>query len=131
MLKKFFNNKFSYMTNKKIIQKVNEGFAENNTDKIMQYVADDVRWDVMGASTSVGKDAFLREVNNEHFVGLPFIKIKNEIEHKHWVTVEGEVQCKKKDGGMLDAFFFNIYRLENGKIKEMRSYVIEKNKSFY
>jgi ketosteroid isomerase-like protein len=119
------------MTNKEIIQKVNEGFAENNTEKIMQYVANDVRWDVMGASTAVGKDAFLKEVNNEHFVGLPSIKIKNEIEQKNWVAVEGEVQCKKKDGGMLDAFFFDIYRLENGKIKEMRSYVIEKNKSFY
>jgi ketosteroid isomerase-like protein len=131
MLKKFFNKKFTYMTNKQIIQKVNEGFAENDTEKIMQYVADDVRWDVMGASIAVGKDAFLREVNNEHFIGLPSIKIKNEIEQKDWVAVEGEVQCAKKDGGMLDAFFFDIYRLENGKIKEMRSYVIEKNKSFY
>jgi hypothetical protein len=81
------------MTNKEIIQKVNEGFAENNTEKIMQYVANDVRWDVMGASTAIGKDAFLKEVNNEHFVGLPSIKIKNEIEQNDWVAVEGEVQC--------------------------------------
>ena len=119
------------MTNKEIIQKVNEGFIENNTEKIMQYVADDVRWDVMGASTAIGKDAFLKEVNNEHFVGLPSIKIKNEIEQNNWIAVEGEVQCEKAGGGMLDAFFFDIYRLENGKIKEMRSYVIEKNKPFY
>ena len=42
------------------------------------------------------------------------------------VVVEGEVQCKKKDGGMLDAFFIDSYWLHDGKIKEMRLYLVEK-----
>ncbi|MDB5224009.1 MAG: hypothetical protein JWN83_2676 [Chitinophagaceae bacterium] len=114
------------MTNKEITRKVNEGFVEGDNEKILLYVADDVRWDIIGISTHIGKDAFNKEINNESFVGTPTITIKNEIEEDDRVAVEGEVQCRMKNGGMLDAFFFDSYRLENGKIKEMRSYLIEK-----
>ena len=69
-----------------------------------------------------------KKINNDNFIGLPTISIKNEIEEGDYVAVEGTVQCQKRDGGMLDAFFFDLYKLENGKIKEMRSYVVEKKK---
>jgi len=118
--------KISVMTNKEIIRKVNEGFSEGDTEKILLYVADDVRWDIPGMPSHIGKDAFRKEINNENFTGLPTITIKNEIGEGDFVAVEGEVQCRKKDGGMLDAFFCDTYRLADGKIKEMRSYVIEK-----
>ena len=114
------------MTNKEIIRKVNEGFSEGNNEKILLYVADDVRWDIMGISTHIGKEAFRKEINNENFEGVPIITTKNEIEEGDRVAVEGEVQCMMKNGKMLDAFFFDSYLLENGKIKEMRSYLVEK-----
>ena len=114
------------MTNKEIIRKVNEGFSEGNNEKILLYVADDVRWDIMGISTHIGKEAFRKEINNENFEGVPIITTKNEIEEGDRVAVEGEVQCKIKGGAIVNLFFFDFYRLENGKIKEMRSYLIEK-----
>ena len=114
------------MTNKEIIRKVNEGFAEGDNEKILKYVADNVRWDIVNISTHIGKDAFAKEINNENFTGLPTITTKNEIEEGDKVALEGEVQCMMTNGKMLDAFFFDSYRLENGKIKEMRSYLIEK-----
>ena len=65
-------------TNKEIIRKVNEGFATGDTEKILSYVAEDVRWDIPGMSTAIGKDEFRKEVNYDAFVGLPTITIKNE-----------------------------------------------------
>jgi uncharacterized protein len=112
-------------TNKEIIRKVNQGFVTGDQETILSYVADDVRWDIAGVSTHIGKEAFRKEINNENFIGLPAISVKNEIEEGDHVAVEGSVQCRKKDGGMLDALFFDFYRLENGKIKEMRSYVVQ------
>lgn len=61
-------------------------------------------------------------------IGAPLIKIKNTIAEEDYVAVEGEVQCQLKAGGTLDASFIDMYHLENGKVKEMRSYVIEKKK---
>jgi ketosteroid isomerase-like protein len=49
------------MTNKEIIQKVNDGFSAGDTDAILTHVADDVRWDVIGFSTAIGKDEFRKE----------------------------------------------------------------------
>ena len=112
--------------NKEIIRKVNEGFRQGDTEIILSHVADDVRWDVMGFSVAIGKEAFRKEIHNENFEGLPNITVKNEIEEGDCVAVEGEVLCKLKGGQIFDAFFFDFYRLENGKIKELRSYVIEK-----
>ncbi len=62
--------KISVMTNKEIIRKVNEGFAEGDREKILLYVADGVRWDMPGMPSPIGKDAFRKEINNENFTGL-------------------------------------------------------------
>ncbi len=114
------------MTNKEIIRKVNEGFTEGNNEKILLYVAEDVTWEMPGAFNHKGKDSFRKELDNENFIGPVGIKIKNELEDGDKIAVEGEVQCKKKDGSLFDALFFDFYRLKDGKIEEMRSYVIEK-----
>jgi uncharacterized protein len=119
------------MTNKEIILKVNEGFCGGDTEKTMQYIADDVRCEVTGSPASIGTEALRKETGKEYFIGLPTIKIKAVFEKDDWVAVEGEVQCNKADGGILNAFFFDVYLLEKGKIKELRSYIIERNKSFY
>jgi len=103
---------------------VNEGFAAGDTEAILSFVADDVRWDVVGISTALGKDEFRREIQNENFTGLPAITVTGEIEEGDRVAVEGTVQTTSKDGGVVELFFHNAYRLEAGKIKEMRSYLV-------
>ena len=119
------------MTNKEIIRVVNEGFSEGDSEKILAHVADDVRWEMPGTFIHVGKDAFRNEINNENFEDEPAITVTNEIAENDFVTVEGEVKCTKKGGAIFDAFFCDVYRLEDGKIKEMRSYVIEKNNKLF
>jgi ketosteroid isomerase-like protein len=113
-----------YMTNKEIIQKVNEAFAAGDTDTILSFVDDDVRWDVLGFSTAIGREEFRREVENEGFEGRPVITITSAIEEGDRVAVEGRVLTKPAGGEPVELVFHNAYRLENGKIKEMRSYLV-------
>lgn len=114
------------MTNKEIIQKVNDAFAAGDTETILSFVADDVRWDVLGFSTAVGKEEFRREVENEGFEGRPVITIISAIEEGDRVAVEGRVMTKPVGGEAIELYFHNAYRLEAGKIKEMRSYLVPK-----
>src|SRR5438105_1752415 len=93
------NDKSMTTKNKEIIRKVNEGFAEGDTEKILSYVTDDVTWDMPGTFSHAGKDAFRKELNNDQFVGVPMIRITNEIAEDDCVAAEGTVQCKRKDGG--------------------------------
>lgn len=119
------------MTNLEIVQKLNAAFAEGCIEKIQQYIADDVCWDVVGAITSIAKESFCKADREKYFIGLPCISIKKEIEQDEYIAVEGEIKCSQADGGMLDAFFFDVYRLEKGKIKTMRSFLIRKKYPAY
>lgn len=112
------------MTNKEIIRKVNEGFQEGNTEKILSYVADDVTWEMPGGFSLKGKEAFGKEAGNDIMASPPVITVKNEISEGDKIAVEGYVTCEHKDGTFFRGSFFDFYRLEDGKIKEMRSYVI-------
>ena len=82
--------------------------------------------DINGVFAAFGKDEFRKEINNDAFEGTPTITVKNVIAEDGHVAAEGEVPCKKKDGSIFNASFFDIQRLEDEKIKEMRSYVVEK-----
>jgi len=113
------------MKNKEIIRKVNEGFMKGDVEAILSYVADDVRWDMPGYFSLTGKEAFSKEAINENFEP-PVITTLNEIEEGDLVAVEGTVKSRRKDGGILEGEFFDIYRMQDGKIKEMRSYFIMK-----
>jgi ketosteroid isomerase-like protein len=115
------------MTNKEIIRKVNAGFTADDVEAILLYVAEDVRWDVMGAFTALGKEEFRKSIHNENFEPGPFITTLHEMEEGDYVSIEGTVSSKMKNGKMFEAFFHNAYRLQEGKIKEMRSYVIPKS----
>ena len=112
--------------NKEIIRKINKGFANGDTDGILEHIAEDVRWDIPGFSTAIGKEAFRKEIHNESFQGLPTITIINDIAEGDYVAVEGEVKALTANGEPFAAFFHNKYRLENGKVKHMTSYLVVK-----
>jgi ketosteroid isomerase-like protein len=48
------------------------------------------------------------------------------IEEDNIVVAEGAVQSKMKTGGMLDAVFCDVFHMDEGKIKQLTSYVMTK-----
>jgi ketosteroid isomerase-like protein len=114
------------MTNLEIIRKLNASFAEGRPEKMKHFIAEDARWNVVGSEVSIAEDAFCTNKDGKYFTHLLYMHIKQEIEKEDYVAVEGEMKCKKADGSLFDAFFFDVYRLEDGKIKELDSYVISK-----
>lgn len=113
------------MTNKEIIREVNKAFMAFDVETILEHVADDVRWDIPGAPSVTGKEAFASEVSKS-FNGRLEIKTTTEIADGDYVVVEGEVESHPENGTTIKADFCDIFRLENGKIKELRFYVIDK-----
>jgi ketosteroid isomerase-like protein len=118
------------MTNKEIVRKVIGGFEVNDTDAIMEHLADDMQLDMIGDFTITGKDEFRKKQETDKEPMAPgTLTILNEIEDGNKVAVEGIIKCKMKNGTMYEASFSDFFKLENGKVKEMRFYVIPKNKS--
>jgi ketosteroid isomerase-like protein len=113
------------MTNKEIIREVIKGFIAFDIEAILKHVADDVQWFIPGEPSVTGKEAFAREVSKS-FNGRLEIKTTTEIADGDYVVIEGEVESSPENGTKIKADFCDIFRLENGKIKELRFYVIEK-----
>ena len=110
--------------NKDIVRKLNKAFEADDVEAILSCLADDIRWDVAGHFTAIGKEEFRKQVHHEAFVGAPVITIVNEIAEGDCLAVEGRVESRMKSGVLFKAVFHNTYRLENQKVKAMTSYVV-------
>src|SRR5687768_16218752 len=49
--------RFMAVNRKEIVQRVNEGFAENNLEKVLSFCTDDLTWTMVGDTTVRGKDS--------------------------------------------------------------------------
>lgn len=115
--------------NKQTVEKYMEGFRTGNHKKILSCLTDDIVWEMPGIYRHVGKDEFDKEIENENFIGSPSIQIIKLIEEDNVVIAEGAVQGKMKNGNTLDAVFCDVFVMENGKIKQLTSYLMSKNAS--
>jgi ketosteroid isomerase-like protein len=114
--------------NKKIVEKYMEGFNASDHSKILSCLTDDIHWEMPGLFSLSGKQAFDKEIENDAFVGRPNITVMRMIEENNIVIAEGDVQAARKDGGLLDAVFCDVFEMEQGKIKRLTSYLMEKAK---
>ncbi|MBP9854942.1 MAG: nuclear transport factor 2 family protein [Candidatus Omnitrophica bacterium] len=111
--------------NKKTVEKYMDGFNQSNHELILSCLTDDIEWIIPGFFHVKGKDAFDREIENDAFVGSPTIKLTKIIEENNIVVAEGSVKSQRKDGGMLNMVFCDIFEMENKKIKKLTSYLAE------
>ena len=112
--------------NKKTVQKYMDGFNASDHEKILSCLTEDILWDMPGFFHLKGKHAFDKEIENDNFEGRPTIKIIRMVEENNIVVAEGSVQAKFKAGGLLDALFCDVFHMENGKIKQITTYQMNK-----
>jgi uncharacterized protein len=109
--------------NKRTIEKYMAGFRVSDHAQILSCLTDDVEWEIPGMFHSKGKAAFDKEIENEAFVGRPEIVVTRMIEEADVVAVEGSVRARKRDGGVLDLRFCDVFVMQAGKIKQLTSYL--------
>ena len=117
---------------KDIIENLDERFSKDRNGFFLDYVADDIRWNIIGKSVIVGKDNFIKAMRTQELVGInsdgknyPVITIKNIIIEGEYVIVESTGKAVTKDGKPYNPAYCDIYRLKDGKIQELTTYVVE------
>ena len=103
-----------------------DGFNASDHQMILSCLTDDILWDMPGFFHLTGKEAFDKEIENDNFTGRPVIKVIRMVEENNIVVAEGSVQAKFKAGGLLDALFCDVFHMENGKIKQLTTYQMNK-----
>jgi len=111
--------------NKRTVEKYMEGFRRSDHEMILSCLTDDVEWDMPGTFELSGKQAFNQEIENDAFVGSPSITVTRLTEENEVVVAEGSVRTQRKDGGVLNAVFCDVFVMRRGKIRRLTSYLVE------
>ena len=111
--------------NKQTVQRYMEAFGRTDHGEILYCLTDDVEWVIPGMFHVAGKAAFDKEIENDAFVGSPTIGVTRMTEEGDVVVAEGSVRATKRDGGLLNAVFCDVFVMQNAKIKHLTSYLME------
>ncbi|KGO87913.1 nuclear transport factor 2 family protein [Flavobacterium suncheonense] len=110
--------------NKTTVHNYMEAFRILDHEAVLECLTDDVVWHIPGSFTITGKEAFDKEIENENFTGKPVIEVIRMVEENDIVIAEGTVGCQLKAGEMLHLVFCDVFHLQNGKIKQLTSYLM-------
>lgn len=112
------------MTTEQIIRDIVDAFDRNDTAAILSYMTDDVTWTVVGHESINGKESMKKAFEDPSMKILESTK-ENIIVAGNAGAVNGVVKCEC-EGKITNINYCDIYELENGKIKKMTSYCIDK-----
>ncbi len=104
-------------------------FADNNHDKYLKYLDENVKWNIIGMPVISGKIGFLKAVKSLEIENFISLNIKNIISDGEFVVVESNGSNNKQSEKSNVPAFCDIYRLKNGKIYELTSYIVDTSSS--
>lgn len=113
---------------KDIVQRINEGFAENNLEKVLSFCTDDITWTMVGDTTVRGKEP-IRQWMGSMDPQPPQLRIQQIIAEGDSVVARGDMMMQeRKDGPSIPYTFCDIYRFAGDKVVELTAFVIRTDK---
>ena len=112
--------------NKQIVKDVNDAFSRNSVEDFLGYCADNVIWTIHGDRTVKGRVAIRQWMSEMEGMEPPKFTIDEVVAEGDTVVCRGDMKMKEKDGTTGDYAYCDIYRITNGKIDELNSYVVKK-----
>ena len=114
------------MKNATILHTANEFVKKGNYESFLSYCTEDTKWVFVGERVLNSRDE-VREYMKEFYLEPPVFTVEKTIEDGNYVTVTGEITLKASNGTYHHYDYCDIWRFENGKIAELKAFVIEKN----
>ncbi|WP_459556736.1 nuclear transport factor 2 family protein [Lacunimicrobium album] len=110
--------------NKAVLTRANAEVEKGNNEGFLAYCTEDVVWEFVGEQTLKGKAA-VRQYMNETYIEPPRFTVTRSIAEGDFITVLGDISLKGKDGRSVDYAFCDVWRLRDGKLSELRAFVVE------
>jgi len=106
-----------------VVEKVNAAFAAGDVEAFLTQCADDVVFTMVGHQRVEGKAAIRKWMANSPSEP-PKFSVQSVIATQDRVVCYGDMTMTEADGtGSYE--YCDVYRIENGKVKELRAYVIK------
>jgi len=111
-------------SHKEIVEKVNAAFAQGNVEGFLSQCADDVEWTMVGEKPIKGKEA-IRKWMASMGPEVPKFTVNNILADGDFATCYGDMTMRDKDGKVIPYSYCDIYRFRNGKVAELRAFVMK------
>lgn len=113
------------MNNTTILHTANEYVSKGDYESFLAYCTSDTKWVFVGERILTGKEE-VRAYMKEFYIEPPVFDVELAIEDGEFVTVTGSISLKNKTGKYEHFNYCDIWRFEDGKIAELKAFVIEK-----
>jgi ketosteroid isomerase-like protein len=111
------------LTNKQIVERVNDAFARGDVESFLSYCDDNVVWTMVGAESVRGKDA-IRKWMGSAPPEPPKFSVDTVVAEGDHVTAIGNMTMKE-EGKVVPYSYCDVWTFKNGAIVELRAFVIK------
>lgn len=117
-------DKNSNHNNKKQFQKeISEAFAYGKVNLIMEYLADNIRWNILGEPPITGKAQVIELLKMSQLESFPVVTINNIICESDFVIIESKGVAKTKKGNQYNQTYCDVFNFKLGKLQEVTTYL--------
>jgi ketosteroid isomerase-like protein len=109
--------------NDELLKKISEEFAKGNFRFSEPFLADDIKWNILGNETIVGKEQVLEVSKMTQLQSYPAITIKNIVQEGNCVVIESTGEAKTKKGKLYNQAYCEVFRFDNEKLQEITTYL--------
>src|SRR5688500_18767794 len=102
-----------------LLKKISEAFATGNLEFAKEYLAKDVKWNILGNSPIFGKNEVLEVSKMLQLESFPVITIKNIVAEGNYVIVESNGEAKTKNGNPYNQTYCDVFRFDGEKLQEI------------
>ncbi|MCW3466175.1 nuclear transport factor 2 family protein [Chitinophaga nivalis] len=110
--------------NKAILENANALITEGDYEGFLSFCTDDTEWTFVGDKILQGKEA-VREFMAEAYKEPPKFHVEHLIAEGEFVTALGKISLKNQEGKLIDYAYCDVWRLRDGKLHELKAFVIE------
>jgi ketosteroid isomerase-like protein len=113
--------------NKTLLQQANAAVVEGDNEGFLVHCTDDVIWNFIGEQTLNGKEA-VRRYMAETYLEPPKFVVDELIANDDFVTAIGTIDVRDAGGKTVPAQYCDVWRVRDGKLAELRAFVIPTSK---
>ena len=110
--------------NKSVLEKPNAAIRQGDHEGFLRYCTEDTKWVFVGDKTLEGKEA-VRQWMQTAYKEPPTFIVENLIAEGEFVTATGEINIKDEAGEMALWLYCDVWKFNDGKMAELKAFVIK------
>ncbi|PYF77422.1 nuclear transport factor 2 family protein [Pedobacter nutrimenti] len=109
---------------KTILEKANAAITKGDYEGFLAFCTENTTWTFVGDTVLEGKEA-VRKYMSVTYLEPPKFQVEQLLAEGDFVTAIGRISLKDTDDKMTDYDYCDIWRFEEGKMAELKAFVIE------